>query len=283
MRKQDNGNSKIWFEDFGSRKTIVIEKPFDVKRSENIESLYHSNKEIFDRYFPELLKVEKENKKCKFVFERINGRLFNEMFSLKNILNYKHILIYNFLIGKRLGQFHKEKLTAVKCPTILDELSWKIDFFEKNNPLLHRQTAELRKMLKDIECMKGAMIIIHRDFTPWNIMISDKNDIYFIDYFDARASFGYQDVHKYMLSIDLYKFDFYPPWLLKKFISSFLAGYKEEVSFEGKEYLIGRVIANLFYLTDFILDTSIRANRLKKEYLKKLLREGLRQYAEYKN
>lgn len=273
-----NLHSNTWRETYNGTDVIVIEKFYDKKIANEIKFLYDQNKEIFDKYFPKLLKVH--DNPTRFVFEFVSGPLFSESLSFKKIWNYKNTTLLSYRIGKKLACFHKEKIENTREKTSFDEFKMRLKIFEKNYSHMLVQKNQLKKILLEIEQFKRKMQYLHGDPTPWNIILTKSNEIWFIDYFNACLGFKYQDIWKFIFAIELKKFPLYPFSIKKKIISAFLKGYKEENFVDNRELFLFKIIYEMYYLTYFVQNKKKLSGFFKRKYFEKKLKKDTKLYSD---
>ena len=270
--------SKSWRELFDNKEAIVIERSsYDAQWINEIISLYSINKEQFDKYFPPVLTVEKSKKQ--FTYKYVSGVPFSSFFSLKRFPNYMVIPKISYRIGKLLGALHKEGIKSSGGKTLINEFTIRLKIFEAKYPHMDIQQQILKKFTGEIERLRDQMICIWHDSTPWNIIIDENEKIWFIDYFDAREGLMCEDLWKYIIAIDLMKWDFFPSFIIKKTILSFLQGYNDENGIDEKQYQLSKIIYEMFFLTYIAEGKKTFSRLMKKKYLEKKLREDLEQYS----
>jgi Ser/Thr protein kinase RdoA (MazF antagonist) len=149
---------------------------------------------------------------------------------------------------------------------------------EENYLHLRKQHNQLKKIIPEIEHLEEEMICIHHDLTPWNIFVTKNNKIWFIDYFDAFLGLKYQDIWKFIFSIELLQFPIYPFFIKRKVITAFLKGYKEQSGINERNLFLVKIIYEMFYLTYFVKHKKSFNNLLRCKYLEKQLNTDLENY-----
>lgn len=125
---------------------------------------------------------------------------------------------------------HKAKLTGVLCPTVLEveEFALTVSFVEGERPEINeKNTVEIGELLAKLHSAN----IIHGDFTPANLIMTGKNELYVIDFGLGFFSSDIEDK-----AIDVYT-------MLKslsneKSKSAFMKGYE---AYEKHSYVFKRL------------------------------------------
>ncbi len=217
---QKNLYSQSWEETWDEVPVVAVQNNCD---SAYIENLIQANLKTLNQFFPVLLKSSRRTNTFYFV-KITEGIRFDSLVSKRRIWLLPQVLGVSRKIGEKLAAFHASRMVIPR-----NRYHFEDEFQDRLNVVKGEGIVPLAALdrlvaYKQHFVSKYPRLLVHHDFTPWNIFVKNR-DIIFIDFFDSRSGFFYEDISKFLVATENLSANPLIQSVLKAVCANFLAGY----------------------------------------------------------